>query len=366
MGGTVEANVRFDNPRHFINSFNNSLKMTSLGEVQLSQLQLFVRLADAGSLSAAARQLQLTPAAASASLKRLEATLAVRLVERSTRSMRLTPEGELLRDHAQRALGVLDDARALLSVQRERLEGEIHLAAPSDLGREVISPMLDAFLAQHPGLRLTLLVSDAMHDLLRDRVDIAVRYGALPDSSLVVRPLCAVRRILVASPDYLARHGTPAHPNDLAQHNCLALYLNRRPEPSWTLERDGAVLRAKVQGNRRADDGALVRTWALQGLGIALKAQLDVLADLRAGRLVQVLPGWASGSFPLQALVPAQRHLPLRVRRLLDHLVVRFSVLDPSVLDPSVLDPSVLDPAAHDPAADARAPGGDNTTPAAA
>ncbi len=294
------------------------------GDWQIAQLQLFLRLADAGSLSAAARQLQLTPAAASAALKRLEAALAVRLVERSTRAMRLTPEGELLRDHAQRALDVLDDARAQLGARREQLEGEIHVAAPSDLGRSVLSPMLDDFLARHPGLRIAMHLSDAMHDLRRERVDLAVRYGALPDSSLVARPLHVGRRLLVASPGYLARQGAPAHPSDLARHNCLALNASGRPMTQWRFERDGSTVVVKVQGNRRADDGSLVRQWAVDGLGIAHKAELDVLGDLRAGRLVSLLPEWHGGTNPLHAILPTQQHVPLRVRRLLDHLVDAF------------------------------------------
>jgi len=302
--------------------------MSAPGDLQLAQLELFLRLADAGSLSAAARELQITPAAASAALKRLEATLAVRLVERSTRSMRLTPEGELLREHAQRALGLLDDVRALLGAQRERLEGEIHIAAPSDLGRQVLSPMLDGFIARHPGLRIALHVSDNMHDLLRERVDIAVRYGELRDSTLVARLLHSGPRALVASPAYLAARGTPAHPRELAQHNCLALYLNGRPQLQWTFQRDGASLAVKVAGNRRADDGALVRQWALEGLGIAYKSVMDVATDLRAGRLVALLPEWQGEHFPLHAIVPAREHMPLRVRRLLDELVARFAAFD--------------------------------------
>jgi DNA-binding transcriptional LysR family regulator len=297
-------------------------------DLQLPQLELFVRVADAGSLSAAARQLQITPAAASAALKRLEASLAVRLIERSTRSMRLTAEGELLREHAQRALGVLDDMRALLGARRERLEGEVHVAAPSDLGRQVLSPMLDDFLAEHPGLRIALHVSDGMHDLLRERVDIAVRYGELPDSTMVARLLHRGPRVLVASPAYVARHGAPEHPRDLAKHNCLALYLGGRPQLQWTLVRDGAQATVKVHGNRRADDGALVRQWAMQGLGIAYKSRLDVAADLRSGALVELMPAWHSEPIPLHAVVPARAHMPLRVRRLLDALAEKFALVD--------------------------------------
>jgi DNA-binding transcriptional LysR family regulator len=304
-----------------------NLKMNWPADLQLSQLQLFVRLADAGSLSAAARQLQITPAAASAALKRLELALSVRLVERSTRSMRLTPEGELLRDHAQRALGVLDDARALLGSRTEQLVGEIHVAAPSDLGREVLNPMLDGFLARHPRVQLAWHLSDGVHDLLRDQVDVAVRYGELPDSGLVARRLHTTPRTLVASPDYVARHGAPREPAELAEHNCLVLNLAGRPLQQWTFEREGRRVGVKVKGNRRADDGALVRQWALQGLGIAQKARLDVLADLRSGRLVALMPEWQGMPFPLHAIVPAQRHLPLRVRRLLEELTLRFGDL---------------------------------------
>ncbi|HKX40501.1 MAG TPA: LysR family transcriptional regulator [Burkholderiaceae bacterium] len=297
-------------------------------DLQLPQLELFVRIADAGSLSAAARQLQITPAAASAALKRLETILAVRLIERSTRSMRLTPEGELLREHAQRALGVLDDMRSLLGARRERLEGEIHLAAPSDLGRQVLSPMLDEFLAEHPGLRIALHVSDNMHDLLRERVDLAVRYGELPDSTMVARLLHRAPRVLVASPAYLARHGAPEHPRDLAKHNCIGLYLGGRPQLQWTLVRDGLAITVKTHGNRRADDGALVRQWAVQGLGIAYKSRLDVAADLASGVLVELMPGWRSEPVPLHAVIPAREHMPLRVRRLLDALAEKFARLD--------------------------------------
>lgn len=301
--------------------------MDGAADLQLSQLQLFLRLADAGSLSAAARQLQLTPAAASAALKRLEATLAVRLVERSTRSMRLTPEGELLREHAQRALGVLDDMRSLLGAQRERLAGEIHLATSSDLGRQILSPMLDGFLARHPDLRITLHLSDNLHDMLRERVDIAVRYGVLRDSALVARQLHVGPRALAASPAYLARCGTPQHPRDLAQHNCIALYLSGRPQLQWSFTRDGQTLVIKAQGNRRADDGALVRQWAVEGLGVVYKSRLDIQADLDAGRLVALLPDWQCDRLPLHAIVPAREHMPLRVRRLLDELAARFAAL---------------------------------------
>lgn len=297
-------------------------------DLTLSQLELFVRIADAGSLSMAARQLQLTPAAASAALKRLESAFGARLIERSTRSMRLTTEGEVLRDHALRALGVIDDARVLLGAGREALSGDIHVAAPSDLGRGVLSAMLDRFIERHPEVRLTLYVSDTVQDLLRERVDLAVRYGELGDSSLVARRLHVSPRVVVASPDYIARHGAPQQPADLARHNCLALFRSGRPHLGWTFTRGGVQTTVRVHGNRRAWDGALVRQWALQGLGIATKARLDVLDDLRAGRLIPLLTDWQGEDFPLHAILPTGRHLPLRVRRLLDDLALQFAGIE--------------------------------------
>ncbi|MBU0602294.1 MAG: LysR family transcriptional regulator [Gammaproteobacteria bacterium] len=296
-------------------------------ELTLAQLELFVRIADAGSLSAAARQLQLTPAAASASLKRLEAAFGTRLMERSTRSMRLTTEGELLRDHALRALGVMDDAQAQLGAGRERLSGDIHVAVPSDLGRGLLALMLDRFLEQHPDIRLTVHTSDQVQDLLREHVDIAVRYGELGDSSLVARTLHVTPRVVVASPDYLARHGVPQHPGELVRHNCLALFRSGRAHLNWLFARNGSQTTVRVQGNRRAHDGALVRQWALSGLGIATKARLDVEDDLRAGHLLPLLTDWQGERFPLHAVIPAGRYLPLRVRRLMDHLVQQFSTM---------------------------------------
>lgn len=303
------------------------------GDLQLSQLELFVRLAEAGSLSAAARQLNLTPAAASAGLKRLEALARVRLVERSTRSLRLTAEGELLLEHARQALGTLDEARARLHPGEDVLEGEIHVGAPSDLGRHWLSPLLSPFLDRHPGVTLVLHTSDALTDLRRERIDLAVRYGAMPDSALVARPLHATRRVLVASPRYLEQHGAPAHPGELASHRCLALYLAGQAQRDWTFwpdpERRGAPVTVRVRGNRRADDGELVRRWAVEGHGIAYKARLDVRQDLLDGRLVALLPQWHGERFPLQAVLPTGRYVPRRVRALLEELVARSAGLEP-------------------------------------
>ncbi|MDN5514159.1 MAG: LysR family transcriptional regulator, partial [Pseudomonas sp.] len=193
--------------------------------LRFDDLQLFVRTAETGSLSAAARLLDVSPAVASAALKRLEQQLQVRLLARSTRSLRLTPEGELYLVHARLALQSLEEGRQQLVGSQEGICGVLQLSAPSDLGRNTLLPWLDAFQSEHPQLQLRLLLADRVTDLFREPVDIALRYGAPEDSSLVALPVAPDnRRVLCAAPAYLARHGSPQSVEDLHQHNCL-LYM---------------------------------------------------------------------------------------------------------------------------------------------
>jgi len=189
------------------------------------ELRLVVEAARLGSLTAAARTMQTSPAGASAMLKRLEAQLGVRLFERSTRAMRLTSEGQTLLDYATRALELMEEGQLQITAQSGTLVGTIRVAAPSDLTRSVLLPWFGEFLAAHPQVRLALSVSDRVQDVMRDAVDVALRYGALSDSGLVARPLYASRRVLCAAPEYLAAHPAPQHPRDLTQHNCLCFHV---------------------------------------------------------------------------------------------------------------------------------------------
>lgn len=282
-----------------------------------------------GTLSAAARQLGVTPAAASATLKRLEAQLGARLFERSTRAMRLTPQGQTLIDYAQRALDLLAEGESLVSADRGALVGTLRVAAPSDLARGTLLPWLDDFLALHPDLQLALSVGDRLLDVMRDEVDVALRYGELADSRLVARRMVLTRRVLCASPAYLARHGAPTLPQDLTQHNCLIFQLGGRPSRRWRFERDGQWTEVRVGGNRSADDAALARQWALAGVGITLKSALDVHGDLASGALVRLLPEWQGEPYALHALLPSGRFVPARVRALVDFLAERFAVFAP-------------------------------------
>ncbi|WP_437548062.1 LysR family transcriptional regulator [Sorangium sp. So ce367] len=295
----------------------------------IDDLRVLVETARRGTLTAAARVLGVTPAAASAMLKRLETQLGERLFERSTRALRLTPEGQILLDYASRALDLLEEGEAQLASQRRSLVGTVRVAAPSDLARSVLLPWLDEFVAAHPGVRLALSVTDRVQDVMRDVVDLALRYGELSDSRLVARALSTTRRVLCASPAYLARHEPPRSPEDLAQHNCLTFHVNHKRHVAWRFEKDGAWTEVRVDGDRDADDAAIAHQWALAGAGLLYKSELDLVHDLREGRLVRLLPGWQGEHYPLNAILPSHRFVPARVRALVDFLAAKLRDVSP-------------------------------------
>lgn len=293
--------------------------------IHLDEARLFAGIAAAGSLSAAAREADLTPAAASALLKRLEARLRVRLVERSTRALRLTPEGEALRDTCERLLATWSEGEALIGAQHRELAGTLRVAAPSDLARVWVAGWADAFSREHPRLQVVLHLSDRVRELAREPADVALRYGPLPDSGLSARALCRNGTVVVASPEYLARRGTPDTPQALAGHDTITYFLSGRPHTHWTFRRAGRDVAVAVRTRLCADDGALVRQWAVAGLGIAVKSRLDVWDDVRAGRLVPLLADWQTPDYPLHAVFPSPRHVPLRARRWVDFVAARIA-----------------------------------------
>jgi len=284
----------------------------------LADLRLFIRTADLGSLSAAARQLDVSAAVASAALKRLEAELDARLFVRSTRSLRLTTEGERFLGHAREALRMLDEGSQALHGDHAELRGELRISAPSDVGRNMLLPWLDAFCERHPRLQLRLLLSDSVVDVYRQSVDLALRYGLPPDSGLVALPLAPNnRRVLVAAPAYLERRGLLASPHDLPAHNCLRFMLADELHTQWRFtSAAGKGIAIGVEGDRISDDGDMVRRWALAGLGITNKSWLDVVQDVAAGRLQTLCTDWIGEASPLNIISPHRRLLSPAVRGL--------------------------------------------------
>lgn len=296
--------------------------------LRIDDLQIFVRTADLGSLSAAARALELSPAVASAALKRLEAELGCRLLVRSTRSLRLTGEGEQYLMHARAALQSLAEGQQLLSGGKAFISGQLQLAAPSDFGRNVLLPWLDEFQRQHPLISLRLLLADRNADLFRQPVDIALRYGTPEDSSLVALPVAAAnRRVLCAAPAYLARHGAPRQLNELAEHNCLRFMLAGRVHERWCFHDGRRELVQVVTGDRISDDADVVHRWALAGHGVVYKSWLDVAQDVQAGRLTVLLPALLGEPAPLNLICAHRAHLGETLRLLRELLVERCRVL---------------------------------------
>ena len=292
--------------------------------LRFDDLQLFVRAADLGSLSAAARVMDLSPAVASAALKRIEAQLGGRLLARSTRSLRLTAEGQGFLDYARTALSSLDEGRRLLARGQDQVSGVLQLSAPSDFGRNLLLPWLDAFQREHPQLTVRLLLGDRIADLFRQPVDIALRYGEPEDSSLVALPVAPDnRRVLCASPDYLARKGEPRQLEQLLQHNCLLYMLGTRVHDHWQFNDGKRELGLTVSGNRFSDDADVVRLWAIAGQGIAYKSWLDVAGDVQAGRLKVLLPELVCERAPLNLLCGHRAQLSKPVRLLHDMLSER-------------------------------------------
>jgi len=296
--------------------------------LRFDDLALFVRTAELGSLSAAARELDCSPAVASAALKRLEAQLQARLLLRSTRSLRLTAEGEQYLAHARAALLSLESGRQQLAGAKDEISGVLQIAAPSDFGRNALLPWLDQFQAERPQLSLRLLLSDRNADLFRQPVDIALRYGEPEDSSLVALPLAADNlRVLCGAPAYFARHGKPRAPAELRRHNCLLYMLGGRVHERWSFTAGKQREALTVSGNRVSDDADVVRRWAVAGQGLVYKSWLDVAGDVQAGRLEVALGDWQGEPTPLNLICAHRDQLSGPVRLLREFLQQRCATL---------------------------------------
>ncbi len=288
----------------------------------LKQLQAFVNAAGRGSLSAAAQLEGVTPAVIGRRLDSLEARLGVRLLQRSTRKLSLTFEGQAFLEDCQRVLNDLANAEAAVSLGGIRANGHLKVSAPAGFGRQHVAPRVSEFMDANPDVSVRLDLTDRLVDLRNEGVDCAIRIGELADSTLASSKLGEMRRLVVASPAYLERHPAPRTPDDLAAHNCLSLGQQR----GWSLRQSpgGEVINVKVTGSFECNDGAVLHQWALAGKGLAWRSLWEVGEDLRHGRLVALLDEYAVPPLGIHAVFPERRHLPLRVRLFIDHLKQTF------------------------------------------
>ncbi|GGC61998.1 LysR family transcriptional regulator [Undibacterium terreum] len=283
-----------------------------------------------GSFSAAGRKQGLSPAASSACIQRLEASLKVKLFERTTRNLRLTEEGEVYRLYGQQVLDLMNEADHALQQGKGLVQGTVTISAPSDLGRNLLLDDLHQFRSMHPDVRFVLTLTDGTQNLVQEGIDLAIRYGQPADSSMVARPLFANRRVICAAPACVERYGMPATPQQLAELPTLVLTTAQWTVNEWRYREcgedgvDGGTKSVRLSNTQQSNDGEVIRKWALQGYGFARKSWLDVGGDVLAGRLVTVLDDFFADSVPLNILYHQNRFQAPRVRLLVEFLQQRF------------------------------------------
>ncbi len=286
---------------------------------QFRQISTFVEVVAKGSLSAAARAEGIAPAMIGRRLDALEARLGVKLLQRTTRKLALTNEGAAFLEDCQRILAELEDAESAVSERSAKATGHLLVSAPAGFGRQHVAPLLPSFLAEHREVTVNLNLNDRVVDVIGEGIDVAIRIASLSDSSLVGVKLADNRRVLVASPAYLKRNGTPQTLADLARHNCLAIS-SEGSQRGWTFLDHGKTVTLKVAGNMVCNDGQVLHAWALAGKGLAWRSMWEVGGEIAAGRLRTVLDQHEAPGNDIHAVFAQRRHLPLRIRAFVDFL----------------------------------------------
>jgi DNA-binding transcriptional LysR family regulator len=282
----------------------------------LGDLDVFARVVSAKGMSAAGRELNLSPAVISKRIRRLEERLGVRLLQRTTRQLALTEAGQGFYERVVSILSSVEEAEAWVARGSDTARGSLRVSAPTSFGRMHIAPALGRFLERYPAVGVDLVLSDSFVDIVGEGFDLAIRIADLQDSSLVARRLASNHRILCAAPAYLAKHGRPERIEDLAHHHLLA-----HTAGEWRLEGPEGPCHVRLHGPLKTNSSEVVREAAVAGIGIALRSTWDVAPDLKSGRLVQVLPGYAgSKRVAIHAVYPSRRHLEQKVRAFVDFL----------------------------------------------
>lgn len=293
-----------------------------------TEIELFVQVAELGSLSRAAESLGLSNAAASRHLAALEERLAARLVQRNTRRLFLTEVGEAFYRRCKPLLGELREAESAVNEATLKPTGLLRVTASLSFSMIVIAPLLPAFTERYPELRVEIVVSNRYTDLLESGIDVAIRNREFEDdSAITVRRLAETKRVLAASPQYLQRRGMPRTPDELAHHSLLIYNLANLPH-ELRFRRNGAVTTLPVRGVLEANDGQVLRAAALKHLGVLVQPMYIIHEDVVAGRLVPVLQEWELPRLTINVAYPTRRHLPAKVRCFVDFLVEQFAALD--------------------------------------
>ncbi|OYU45194.1 MAG: LysR family transcriptional regulator [Burkholderiales bacterium PBB4] len=304
---------------------------------KLKQLESFVSVATRGSLTAAANAEGVAPAIMGRRLDALEERLGVKLLIRTTRRITLTHEGSAFLEDCQRIIADVTNAEASVSAGGVKAAGHLRITAPAGFGRRHVAPLVPKFRTLHPEVTVSLNLSDRVVDIAGEGFDCAVRVGDMPDSSLVSVRMADNRRLCVATPAYVKRHGTPQTPADLAKFDCLTLSSDASQTRGWAFKlpvnakgspegKEGEVIYLKPAGPLDCSDGQVLHDWCLAGLGIAWRSTWEVEAEIAAGQLVALLEDYAAPPNGIYAVFPQRKHLPLRVRLWIDFLKERYGM----------------------------------------
>ena len=290
---------------------------------KFQEMQAFVAVVDAGSFVRAAEALDSSKAAVSRHISELEDRLGVRLLNRTTRSLSMTDDGQAFYYHCTELLAALEEAEGDLSTRSVEASGLVRLSAPVTFGILHLAPLWGDFLARYPKVRLDVALSDRAVDLVEDGFDLAIRISSVMQPTLIARRLATTRLVLCAAPSYLKARGTPQHARELAQHDVVA-YTYGTFRDEWTLEGPDGEVTVKVSPRLYANNGDTCRAAALRGQGVILQPDFLVGDDLRSGELVEILPEYRAGELGVYAIYASRRHLPLKLRHLVDFLVEAF------------------------------------------
>ncbi|MGN6082079.1 LysR family transcriptional regulator [Trinickia sp.] len=285
-----------------------------------SDLNLFALVARHRNLAAAARELGVTPPAVSKRLAQLERRLGVRLMNRTTRRLSLTPEGELYLSSGSRLLGELLELEQLVARSRGEPTGLLRVNASFGFGRARIAPAVSDFVARYPAMKILLHLTDRPMSLQEEGFDLGIRFGEVPDARINARLLLKNRRFVCASPDYVARHGTPSVPHDLTQHACIVLRENESAYGTWHFSRGKRTETVKVDGALSSNDGSTVLLWTLQGRGITVRSQWEIAEHFDSGALVPLLTDWDLPDANVHAVYLERNQLSVKLRTFIDFL----------------------------------------------
>jgi DNA-binding transcriptional LysR family regulator len=296
--------------------------------VEAADLSFFSTLASAGSLSAAARELGVTAAAVSKRLTQMESHAGVPLINRTTRRMMLTPEGELYVEHARRILDEIDSLAELLSSAKKNPKGLLRVNSTLGFGRSHVAPAVSRFVARFPEVSVQLQLSVTPPALTDDTFDVCIRFGEPPDARVVARRLAPNRRLLCAAPSYLAARGMPLTVNDLTRHNCIGIRQGDEAYGVWRLSSGRGTARrteaVRINGTLTTNDGEIAVKWALEGHGILLRAEWDINEYLADGRLVQVLPDHETPNADIFAVYSQRHQMSNRIRAFVDFIALEL------------------------------------------